>query len=306
MRENQFAPYMGSEMDDMIQLKTDLTRKPGDSVVFAAVRNLVGAGVTGNTVLEGNEELLNARSLKVAVGVIRHAVSVTDWDRQKSTIDILDAARPALKNWAQNKLRSDIITSLGSVTADGDVQISYGAATAGQRNTWLVNNTDRVLFGASKANHVSGVYATALTTIDNTADKLTAAQLSLAKRLARTANPRIRPIRISGDEEWYVVLVPSLPFRDLMQDPTIINSLQYAWDRGRNNPLFTAGDILWNGLIIREIPELPVVADVGAGGTVDAAASYLCGAQAIGIAWAERTSVITNERDYGSTGPTIH
>jgi len=123
--------------------------------------------------------------------------------------------------------------------------------------------------------------------------------LTLAKRLARTANPKIRPIRINGDEEWYVVFVPSLVFRDLMLDPTIINSLQYAWDRGRNNPLFTAGDILYDGLIVREIPELPVLADVGAGGTVDAGASYLCGAQAIGIAWAQRTQAITNERDYG-------
>ena len=305
LRDNQFSPYFGTDMNDMIQLKTDLTRKPGDSVVFAAVRSLVGAGVTGNTVLEGNEELLNARSLKVPVGVIRHAVAVTDWDRQKSVIDILDAARPALKNWADNKLRSDIIISLGAVTADGDVQIPYSSASAAQRNTWLVNNSDRVLFGASKSNN-TGVYATSLTNIDNTADKMTAAQLSFAKRIARTANPKIRPIRISGEEEWYVVFVPSLVFRDLMNDPTIINSMQYAWDRGRNNPLFTSGDILWNGLIVREIPELPVTPDVGAGGTVDAAASYLCGAQALGIAWAERTSVITNERDYGSTGPTIH
>ncbi len=298
LRDNQFSPYMGSEMDDMIQLQTDLTRKPGDSVVFAAVRNLVGAGVTGNTILEGNEEILNARSLKVPVSVIRHAVAVSDWDKQKSVIDLLQAARPNLKNWIMGKMRSDIITSLGSITADGDVQISYAAATAAQRNTWLVNNADRVLFGATKSNAVSGVYATALTTIDNTADKLTAAQLTLAKRIARTANPKIRPIRINGDEEWFVVFVPSLPFRDLMQDPTIINSLQYAWERGRNNPLFTAGDILWNGMIIREIPELPVLVDVGAGATVDAAASYLCGAQAIGVAWAQRTTAITNTRDY--------
>jgi N4-gp56 family major capsid protein len=288
-------------MDAMIQLQTDLTRKPGDSVVFPTVRNLVGAGVSGNTVLEGNEEILNARSLKVAVSVIRHAVAVSQWDEQKSVIDLLQAGRQVLKNWAANKLRADIITSLGAITADGDVQLTYAAASAAQRNTWLTNNADRVLFGASKSNAVSNVYATALTTIDNTADKLTAAQLTLAKRIARTANPKIRPIRVSGDEEWYVVFVPSLPFRDLMQDPTIINALQYAWDRGRDNPLFTAGDILWNGMIIREIPELPVIADVGAGAAVDVGASYLCGAQAIGIAWAQRTKAITNERDYGST-----
>lgn len=284
----------------MIQLRTDLTREPGDSVVFPTVRSLVGAGVTGNTVLEGNEEVLNARSLKVPVGVIRHAVAVSQWDEQKSVIDLLQAGRSVLKNWAANKLRADIISSLGAITADGDVQISYGTASAAQRNTWLVNNSDRVLFGATKSNN-TGVYATSLTNIDNTADKMTAAQLTLAKRIARTASPKIRPIRVNGDEEWYVVLVPSMVFRDLMLDPTIVNSLQYAWNRGADNPLFTAGDILYDGLIIREIPELPTIADVGAGGTVDAGASYLCGAQAIGIAWAQRTKAITNERDYGST-----
>jgi N4-gp56 family major capsid protein len=249
-------------------------------------------------VLEGNEEILNARSLKVPVGVIRHAVAVSQWDEQKSVIDLLNAARQVLKNWAMNKLRADIILSLGAVTADGDVQISYAAATAAQRNTWLVNNSDRVLFGASKSNN-TGVYATSLTNIDNTADKLTAAQITLAKRIARTASPKIRPIRVNDDEEWYVMFVPSMVFRDLMLDPVIINSLQYAWNRGSDNPLFTAGDILYDGVIIREIPELPTIPDVGAGATVDAGASYLCGAQALGIAWAQRTKAITNERDYG-------
>jgi len=298
IRQNQFTPYFGTTMDAMIQLRTDLTREPGDSVVFPTVRSLVGAGVTGNAVLEGNEEILNARSLKVPVGVIRHAVAVSQWDEQKSVIDLLNAARQVLKNWAMNKLRADIILSLGAVTADGDVQISYAAATAAQRNTWLVNNSDRVLFGASKSNN-TGVYATSLTNIDNTADKLTAAQITLAKRIARTASPKIRPIRVNDDEEWYVMFVPSMVFRDLMLDPVIINSLQYAWNRGSDNPLFTAGDILYDGVIIREIPELPTIPDVGAGATVDAGASYLCGAQALGIAWAQRTKAITNERDYG-------
>src|SRR4029077_19572317 len=230
IRENQFTPYFGTSIDAMIQLQTDLTRKPGDSVVFPTVRSLVGAGVTGNTVLEGNEEILNARSLNVPVGVLRHAVAVSQWDEQKSVIDLLQAARQVLKNWAANKLRSDIITSLGAMTADGNVQISYASASAAQRNTWLVNNADRVLFGASKSNAVSGVYATALATVDNTADKLTAAQITLAKRIARTATPKIRPIRINNDEEWYVMFCPSMVFRDLMLDPVIINALQYAWN----------------------------------------------------------------------------
>ena len=300
LRENQFTPYFGTTMDAMIQLQTDLTRKPGDTVVFPTVRNLVGAGVSGNTVLEGNEEILNARSLNVVVSVIRHAVAVSDWDEQKSVIDLLQAGRSVLKNWAANKLRTDIISSLGAMTADGNVQVTYAAATAAQRNTWLANNADRLLFGISKANAVSGVYATALATVDNAADKLTAAQITLAKRIARTATPKIRPIRINNDEEWYVMFCPSLVFRDLMLDPVIINALQYAWNRGSDNPLFTAGDLIYDGVIIREIPELPILHTGDPGGSsIDCGASYLCGAQALGIAWAQRTKVITNTRDYG-------
>jgi N4-gp56 family major capsid protein len=298
VRRNQFARYMGTQMSSMIQVREDLTRKAGDTVVFPAVRRLVGAGVTGNTILEGNEEILNARSLNLTVGVIRHAVAVSDWDEQKSIVDLRDAAREALLTWELEKMRNDIITSFGAMTADGSVQVSYGAATAGQRNTWMVNNADRVLFGNTKGNASSGIMSTALATITVATGALTAATVTLAKRIARTANPRIRPITVNNDEEWFVMFVPSYAFRDLMKDPTIVNALQYAWNRGSDNPLFTAGDILFDGVIIKEIPELSTITGSGGGG-IDVAASFLCGAQSLGVAWAQRMKSTTNTRDYG-------
>jgi N4-gp56 family major capsid protein len=289
---------MGTSTGSLIQVREDLTRKPGDTVVFPAMRRLVGAGVTGNTILEGNEEILNLRSLNLVVSAFRHAVAVSDWDEQKSIVELRDAAREALMTWELEKMRNDIISSLGAMTADGNVQVSYGAATAAQRNTWMVNNADRVLFGHQKANAVSGVMATALLTLATPGDRMSAAILTLAKRMAKLANPRIRPITVNDDEEWFVVFMPSLVFRDLLLDPVITNALQYAWNRGSDNPLFTGGDILFDGLIIREIPELGVITGAGAGG-VDVAASFMCGAQALGCAWAQRMKSTTNTRDYG-------
>lgn len=297
VRRNQFAKYMGTSANSLIQVREDLTRKPGDTVVFPALRRLVGAGVTGNTILEGNEELLNLRSMNLTVGVIRHAVAVSEWDEQKSVVDIRDAAREALLTWELEKMRGDFISSFGAITADGNVQISYGAATAGQRNTWMVNNADRVLFGHQKANAVSGVFATALLTLASPGDRMSAAILTLAKRMARLANPRLRPVTVNDDEEWFVCFMPSLVFRDLLLDTTITNAMQYAWTRGSDNPLFTGGDIIYDGIIIREIPELGVVTGAGAGG-VDVAASFLCGAQALGVGWAQRMRSTTNVRDY--------
>lgn len=302
IRRNQFARYMGTEMSSMIQVREDLTRKPGDTIVFPAVRRLVGAGVTGNTVLEGNEEVLNARSLNIVVAPFRHAVAVSDWDEQKSIIDLRNAAREALMNWELEKMRSDIIQSFARITADANVSVSFSAASAGQRNTWMTNNADRVLFGSLIANAVSNVFLTAALLVNNTTGKMTAAMLQTAKRRARTASPRIRPITVNNDEEWFVVFMGSPQFRDLMTDTTITQGLQYAWDRGANNPLFTAGDIIWQGMIIREVPEITAAAigtnGLGAGG-IDIAPYFLCGAQALGLAWAQRLKSTTNTRDYG-------
>jgi len=53
--------------------------------------------------------------------------------------------------------------------------------------------------------------------------------------------------------------------------------------------------------MVREIPEIDVIADVGAGApAIDVAPCYLCGAQSLAVAWAMRTkTTIRKEDDYG-------
>jgi hypothetical protein len=313
VRTNRFAKYQGTDEMAMIHLKEDLTRKPGDRVTFAAARSL-GGGVTGNTVLEGNESELDLRSMTVGVTPLRNAVTVTEWDEQKSAIDIRAAARPSLKTWAMERWREDIIAALKSVPNAAGVMVPWESATAAERNAWLVDNADRVQFGALVSNASSNVVATALATVDATDDKLTAASISMIKRRAQTARPRMQPIRVNGDEEWYVYFANPMSFRDLGRDPEIIANRREALERGKSNPLFTGGDIIHDGVIVREIPEmgLPfpasatsigqvggILADVGAGGTVDVGFGFLCGAQALGVAWARRLRSTTDVRDYG-------
>lgn len=314
VRANRFKKYMGTDPSNIIQVKEDLTRKPGDRVTFAAARAL-GGGVTGNTVLEGNESELDLRSLTVAVAPLRNAVVVTEWDEQKSAIDLRDAARPALKTWSLERMREDIIRAFKSVPNSAGNMVSWELATAAERNTWLVNNADRVLFGSSVANGASGVVATALATVDNTADKLSAATVSLAKRRAQMARPRITPTRTRDeDEEWFVLFANPLSFRDFANDPVIVQANRDARVRGVDtNPLFTGGSLVWDGVIVREIPEmgLPfaatdtsigqvggILAGAGTAG-IDVGFNFLCGAQALGVAWAQRLKTTTDVRDYG-------
>lgn len=298
IRANRFKKYMGTDENALIQVKDSLTTKNGDTVTFAAVRRLVGSGVTGDTVLEGNEEILDQRSMKLTVAPIRHAVAVSEWDEQKSTIELRDVAKVSLKNWSMEKLRGDIITAFSSVGG-----VPYATATAAQRNAWLAANPDRVRFGHAQTNFSAGVMATALGTLALTTDKMSGAFLSLCKRQAQTASPHIRPIMTvdTNDEEWFVAFLPSLVFRDFRNDPAVLTANSQARPREtgwEKNPMFSGGDLVWDGIIVREIPELPVLTGTGAGG-IDTAASFLCGAQSIGAGWAQRSHTTTNVRDYG-------
>ncbi len=314
IRDNRFKRYMGTSPSSIIQVKEDLSRKPGDRVTFAAARALAG-GVEGNTVLEGNEAELDLRSMTVGIKPIRNAVVVTDWDEQKSAIDIREAARPGLKMWAQEKMREDVIYALKSVPNTSGVMTKYELATAAEKNAWLVANTDRVLFGASKANSSSGVMATALATVDNTDDKLTPAVISLAKRMAQSASPRIMPTRTrEEDEEWFVMFANPRSFRDLANNAVMVQANRDARVRGVDtNPLFTGGSLVWDGVIIREIPEMDaaiaastgrlptnggIIPGAGASG-IDVGFNFLVGAQALGAAWAQRLKSTTDVRDYG-------
>lgn len=298
VRGNRFKRYMGTDENSIIQLVEDLSVKKGGSVILPLVSKLTGAGVTGNGLLEGNEEALANYDFEIAVDTLRHAVAVTDHEQQLTEIELRSAAKTMLKLWAMEKMRDGLITALGSI--DG---VAYGTATAGQKDTWTVNNSDRVLFGNSTANY-SATHSTGLAAVDTTNDLCSKSTLETLRDIAETANPLIRPVSVGEDEETFVAFTGSKNFRNLKNDLETVH--QDAMERGKTNPLFRDGDLMYDGIVIRKIPEIGVLTGVGtdpdgAGAEPqgDVQPIYLCGAQALGVAWAKRTKSTTDTRDYG-------
>lgn len=296
VRASRFKRYMGTDETSMIQLKEELTKKRGDSVTFALVNELIGDGVTGNNTLKGNEERLNSRSQKVTVDVLRHAVVVDDWDEQKSAIDLRNAAKVQLREWSQKKLRDGIINALGLM----DGRKPFTEATAAQRTTWYTNNSDRVQFGTGCV--VQGTFQSALS-LASIAASMSPLILSMLKRRAQAASPKIKPIYLQEmDQEWYVVFIGPRAWRDLTESNPTTNVLTLANRdarvRGEDNPLFTGDSLVWDGMILRELPEIQIV-DTSVASIVSCIEPYyLCGAQAIGIAWAQRTKTTTDVDDF--------
>ena len=291
LSKNWFKQFMGTGSSKMIQVKEDLTKKPGDAVTFSLVNRLTGTAKGANDTLEGDEEAAKLRSFLVRVREYAHAVKFKMFEAQKTAIELRQAHKDVLMDWNMELDRNNIIDAMMSINGT-----LFASADATARNAWLVDNADRVLFGASKANAVSGVHATALATIDNTADKLTPDAVSLMKRIALGANPKIRPFKARsaiGETDAYVLFAHPLHVRDLALDSTFVAANREARNRGMDNPLFSGADYMWENVAIYTIEDIPLVSS-----TVQVAPSFLCGAQALGIAWAMRPETVEEDFDY--------
>ncbi|HET6724791.1 MAG TPA: DUF4043 family protein [Gammaproteobacteria bacterium] len=297
VRANRFKRYMGGSENSIIQVKRNLTKNRGDAITIPLVGALDASGGynDGTTKLVGNEKALPNDGHKISVGVVRDATVVNLEEEQASPIDIRNAGRMALKTLAMRYLRNDIISALGSINGT-----DFGAATATQKNAWAASNSDRLLFGDAVSNY-SATFATAINAVTSSM-KLSKDVVSLLKRRAQLAavdnGDGIRPFQYGEDQETYVLFVGTNAFRDLSKD--MGTDWQNAQVRGDGNPLFSRGtSILWDDVVIREIPEIDTFNNT-ATTPVECAPVYLCGAQALGVAWAQMTkSTLRKEDDYG-------
>ncbi len=299
IRANRFKRYMGTSQNAIIQLKEDLTKKKGDAITIPLLGALDSSGGPndGSSDLVGNEKALPNDGHQITVAVVRDATLVNVEEEQASPINIRNAGRQALMDLQMRYLRDDIIAALGSIAG-----VAYGSASEVNKDAWLAANSDRVLFGASQSNNSSNDHSASLLNVDATNDKLTRDVVSEMRAMAQDAavanGEGIRPFTYGEDEETFVMFVDNKAFRDLKNDMASV--LQDAEKRGKQNPLFTGTTSLyWDGVVIREIPE---IGDIGTVGASSATVSpvYLCGTQALGAAWAMRTkTTLRKEDDYG-------
>ena len=296
LNSNWFKQFMGTGTSKMIQVKEDLTKKPGDTVTFTLVNRLRGEALSENDVGEGNEEDVDLRSYTIRVREYFKPVKYREFDTQKTAIDLRQAHKDVLMDWNMELDRNNIIRAFGSING-----VKYSSATEAQKDAWITDNSDRVLFGASKSNYSTGDHSASLANVDASADKLAPLALSLMKRMAKQADPRIRPIRaksgISGSD-GFIVFAPTECVRDLAANTEFQQANREARNRGVENPLFTGADYIWENLYIYEIEDIPAVGAVGASSAI-VRPVYLCGAQALGISWAKRPITVEESFDYG-------
>lgn len=316
VRENLFSPYMGADLTAIIRIRQEL-KSGGEQMNIPMVAAASGAAVGVGT-LVGNEEAIDSYGMRMYLDWARNAFKTNKAEKQKDSAAIFDQARPLLSDWGKSLQRDEIVAAfyalvtesapagLGSNAGQRVNGILFADATAAQRNTWVSDNSDRVLFGAAKSNY-SATFATATATLDTTADKCSRAAMRLAKRIARAASPKIRPFKIKDGREYFVAFHGSRTFRDLKIDLETVNKDARpregtGFDK---NPIFQDGDLMDDGVIHREIPEIdtlcPTFYDTaGASGTTPVRPVWLCGQSAMALGWGQMPKPTQlDQTDYG-------
>ena len=315
VRENLFSPYMGEASNSIIRIRNE-TKKGGEQINIPLLARLSGAGLSTGT-LVGAEEEMNDYGYRVWVDFARNAVRTNKYQQQIDSADVFGEAKPSLSDWGKELQKLEIIQAMMAIpTEAAPVNLAssagqrvngilYNLATAGEKNAFAAANSDRLVFGATTANY-NATWATALDTIDATNDKMNGAAISLMKFQAKHANPRIRPYMLEDGREFFVAFMGGLPFRDLKIDLKTSNT--DGRERNVNtNPIFQDGDLIWDGVIIREIPEIDDYVVTGGlwataltnTGTVKCHPVFLCGQSAIAMPWGQMAKpTFLKEDDY--------
>jgi hypothetical protein len=230
-------------------------------------------------------------------------------DEQFSAISLREAARYTLKEWSLKDTERLITRALGNM--NGVEMTAAAVGLAGNQATldaWLSGNSDRVFFGNSAYTASSGDLSAALLTLTaaTTAERLTLANLNAMKFIAMNrTSPKIRPVRSESKNgrHFYIVYAHPLAFRDLADSAEMQTAQREVNLEMENERLFKGGDLYWNGLIVKEAYDLYDYSTLTAlgdpSGTTSAVPVYLCGAQAVGAAYAKRWTSKTETFDYG-------
>lgn len=246
------APLIGTTADAIIQEKTEF-KSAGDKLTIGLRTRLTGAGRTENEVLEGNEESLTTYSDSFYINELDHAARVKGQDtidNQRVLFSARDEARMALADWYMERFSLWFFIQLSGYTASSityrGTSTTLSAVYKGN-NTVTAPSTNRKVFATGSADETVNADSTATMSLE---------LIDYAKEKAMLANPKVRPIRIMGENKYVMYIHPTQTV-DLRTNTSTgqwldIQKAAMMGGQGSKNPIYTGALGEYNGVIIRE------------------------------------------------------
>lgn len=251
-KSTPIASLIGKDTNSIIQLKDETNKYAGDKVTFGLRRNLTGSGVSEGQTLEGQEEALSLYSDHVMLNELAHAVRVKNdgtIDAQRVDFNLREEANSGLADWYSERISlSSFIHFCGytapKLTYEG-VELDLTKTLYTGFNTPIAPSKHRFILAGKK----------------KTEDALTADDtfnLSLvdkAVECAKLASPKIRPIKVNGENVYVMYLHPTqvTALRTNISAGQWLDIQKAAYSGSRaQNPIFDGSLGMYNGVILRE------------------------------------------------------
>lgn len=244
------APLIGTSANSIIQMKDEVNKDKGDQVTFGLRMQLTGAGVTETEVLEGNEESLTTYSDAIIINELAHAVRVKNEgtiDVQRVPFSLRAEAESGLRDWYADRLSLAFF-----------VQVSgYTGLTLDFEGTTLTMASKFYGFNAPTAPSSTRVLRAGAAATDQALTSTNIFTLDLidkAVEKAKTANPKIRPVRIDGTNHYVMYIHPyqTTSLRTNTSTGQWLDIQKAAEKRGSDNPIFDGSLGVYNNVILRE------------------------------------------------------
>lgn len=218
-----WGKFKGMSIDSPVQVSQELTKQAGDAITFALSGTLVGAGVTGNSVLgtgdTSNEEAMAFYNQRVVIDQVRNGTRLAGkLDEKRPAFSMRNSAKDQLSEWMARNEDAALFTAIN--TAD-TVDIS-AAHVAGGGTTAKFDSVDTIPLMKKEAMFPSG------------------------------STRKIRPIKIEDGEEVFCIGLNPENALELKQSADWKTINTGADMRGNGNKLFTGALGMYDGCIIYE------------------------------------------------------
>lgn len=277
LKQTYFSKFMGSDSGNIVQIKGETGKGPGDKITFGLRMQLSGAGVQEDASLEGNEEALTTYSDSVFINQLRHAVrSAGKMSEQRVPFSVREEARQGLQDWWADRLDTSFFNQLGGYTAQTDTRYTGNQAAVAP------DAAHKVYLNGSADESATSSYTFDLTIIDKCVEK------------AKMASPMIRPVKVGGRDKYVMFLHPYQVYnlRTATATGQWLDITKAAYQgSGKDNPIYSGALGEYNDVILHESTRVPYGVNSSTGASISTVRrAVFCGAQAAVMAYGQGSS----------------
>lgn len=274
---------IGSGMNSPVQLITEMTEtERGAECVMQLVNDMTSDGVVGDSLMEGNEDVIYNDSAIIRLDQLRNALRHKGrMSEQRTVVRFRTISRDKLAFWLADKTDELKFLTIAGITYDKKLD---GSTRTSSQLPSLTFNADVTAPSSGRKKYAGTATSTATLT---SSDKVTWNKVIELQSYAK--RKRMRPIR-GGGRDHYVLLLGPEGMRDLKSDTTYQTNVGRAAVRGPDNPMFKNAVANIDGVLIYEHNKVPSTQGLtsgvdkwGSGSTVEGSQALFFGAQALGF-----------------------